>query len=317
MRSSTCSHVGTGSPECLGDFCTWPETRRVLLAFGAERARSVLEDRSGDAYDPRLAELAAGNLDEMLAELDEGPHADTPSTASRLLRVWLSGEGMLHFGDDRGDGTGLKSPRLREHPDGRRTRRGCACNCRLSRTPRACAAPRSPTTSASACRTRSGRSRARSRSGSGARGACTRMSRSALLPSRARRCRAPGRLTSQRLDGSGYHRGARGPESPDAAASRPAADCYSAMREARPHRPALARFTRRSWAPQARGAGGATRPDLDAGARRSRPPRREAAARAAGRADTARRWRCCVVRGDSNQAIGDGLGIGEDRRAPR
>jgi HD-GYP domain-containing protein (c-di-GMP phosphodiesterase class II) len=43
----------------------------------------------------------------------------------------------------------------------------------------------------------------------------------------------------ERLDGSGYHRGVRGPELDRAARILAAADCYVAMREARPYRPAL------------------------------------------------------------------------------
>jgi HD-GYP domain-containing protein (c-di-GMP phosphodiesterase class II) len=43
----------------------------------------------------------------------------------------------------------------------------------------------------------------------------------------------------ERLDGSGYHRGTRGPGLDRAARILAAADCYAAMREARPYRPAL------------------------------------------------------------------------------
>jgi HD-GYP domain-containing protein (c-di-GMP phosphodiesterase class II) len=43
----------------------------------------------------------------------------------------------------------------------------------------------------------------------------------------------------ERLDGSGYHRGTRGSELDEAARILAAADCYGAMREDRPHRPAL------------------------------------------------------------------------------
>ena len=43
----------------------------------------------------------------------------------------------------------------------------------------------------------------------------------------------------ERLDGSGYHRGTRGPALDQAARILAAADCYAAMREARPYRPAL------------------------------------------------------------------------------
>ena len=43
----------------------------------------------------------------------------------------------------------------------------------------------------------------------------------------------------ERLDGSGYHRGTRGAALDQAARILAAADCYAAMREARPYRPAL------------------------------------------------------------------------------
>jgi DNA-binding NarL/FixJ family response regulator len=43
----------------------------------------------------------------------------------------------------------------------------------------------------------------------------------------------------ERLDGSGYHRGTRGSELDRPARILAAADCYAAMREDRPHRPAL------------------------------------------------------------------------------
>jgi HD-GYP domain-containing protein (c-di-GMP phosphodiesterase class II) len=44
----------------------------------------------------------------------------------------------------------------------------------------------------------------------------------------------------ERLDGSGYHRGTRGPGLDQASRILAAADCYGAMREERPYRPALA-----------------------------------------------------------------------------
>jgi len=43
----------------------------------------------------------------------------------------------------------------------------------------------------------------------------------------------------ERLDGSGYHRGTRGPALDQTARILAAADCYGAMREPRPYRPAL------------------------------------------------------------------------------
>ena len=57
---------------CRCASCTWRGTPRCSCPpRGAEEARAVVESRSGAAYEPRLAELAARNLDEMLAELDD------------------------------------------------------------------------------------------------------------------------------------------------------------------------------------------------------------------------------------------------------
>ena len=42
-----------------------------LTAGGADEARSVVERRAGAAYEPRLAEIALANFDDLLAELDE------------------------------------------------------------------------------------------------------------------------------------------------------------------------------------------------------------------------------------------------------
>ena len=115
----------------------------------------------------------------------------------------------------------------------------------------------------------------------------------------------------ERLDGSGYHRGLRGPALDKTARILAAADCYTAMREARPYRPALepaaAEAELMREAEEGRlDAGGGRR-----GARRRRPPRPEAAARAAGRPDAARAGGAAGARAaaHSNQAIADDLGI--------
>jgi hypothetical protein len=42
-----------------------------LSAAGADDARTVLEQRAGTAYDPRLAELAAHRFGDVCAELDD------------------------------------------------------------------------------------------------------------------------------------------------------------------------------------------------------------------------------------------------------
>ena len=77
----------------------------------------------------------------------------------------------------------------------------------------------------------------------------------------------------ERLDGSGYHRGTRAPALDQAARILAAADCYAAMREARPYRPALDAAGGRGGA-AARGRRGAARPGgRRRRARRGGPPR--------------------------------------------
>jgi DNA-binding CsgD family transcriptional regulator len=114
----------------------------------------------------------------------------------------------------------------------------------------------------------------------------------------------------ERLDGSGYHRGCRGPDLDPTARILAAADCYTAMREARPYRPALD-------APAAEA-------ELQREAREGRldPDAVDAVLAAAGHR-VAERPRelpsgltprelevlLALVRGDSNQAIGEDLGI--------
>jgi DNA-binding NarL/FixJ family response regulator len=114
----------------------------------------------------------------------------------------------------------------------------------------------------------------------------------------------------ERLDGSGYHRGTRGPELDQAARVLAAADCYRAMREARPYRAALD-------APAAEAAllleakEGRLDPEvvgavLNAGGHRVREQPRELPAALT---DRELEVLLVLVRGASNQAIADDLGI--------
>ena len=116
----------------------------------------------------------------------------------------------------------------------------------------------------------------------------------------------------ERLDGSGYHRGTRGPALDQAARILAAADCYAAMREARPHRPALERRGGRGGA-AARGRRGAARRRTRS-TRCSPPPATACGKRPRelpGRADASASSRSssCSCAGESNQAIADDLGI--------
>ena len=114
----------------------------------------------------------------------------------------------------------------------------------------------------------------------------------------------------ERLDGSGYHRGTRGPALDTAARILAAADCYSAMREARPYRPALeaataeAELTRE--AEEGRLDHGAVDAVLAAAGHRVRQRPRELPA---GLTQRELEVLLVLVRGQSNQRIADDLGI--------
>src|SRR5205814_2325750 len=112
------------------------------------------------------------------------------------------------------------------------------------------------------------------------------------------------------LDGSGYHRGTRGPALDQSARIIAAADCYAAMREARPYRPALdASAAEEELLREAR----EERLDVDAvdavlnaaGHRVQERPRELPA----GLTERELEVLLVLVRGKSNQAIADGLGI--------
>ena len=90
-----------------------------LSAAGPDEARAVVERRAGAAYDPRLAELATRNFDDLLAELD-----DTRMWAQAIESEpppvrWIAG--------DRID---ADSPRSRRSPVS--SRPGCASTRRVS-----------------------------------------------------------------------------------------------------------------------------------------------------------------------------------------
>jgi DNA-binding NarL/FixJ family response regulator len=114
----------------------------------------------------------------------------------------------------------------------------------------------------------------------------------------------------ERLDGSGYHRGVRGPELDRAARLLAAADCYVAMREARPYRPALDAPAAEAELLREAQEGRLDPEAVDAvlaaaGHRVSKRPRELPA----GLTPRELEVLLALVGGASNQAIGDGLGI--------
>jgi len=286
-----------------------------LSAFGAERARAVLHERSGAAYDPRLAALAAEHLDEMLAQLDEARMWQHALDCEPSPPVWLSGEGIdAAFGSIAAI-TGLKSPWLREHPTGV-AELAEAAGWRMQ------LAPDSITTLRRAALAhdlgRVGVSNAIwEKPGALAFGEWERVRLHAHFTERAF-AQSPaladiGRLAGshhERLDGSGYHRGARGPDLDVAARILAGADCYIAMREDRPYRPALgaeeAQLELQREAREGRLDPDAVDAVLGAAGHRVAKRPRELPA---GLTPRELEVLLALVHGESNQVIGDGLGI--------
>ena len=113
---------GQGIPNVAGEGVPLPmrllhvarDISLFMSAAGVDKAREVIKERSGGAYEPRLAELAVANLDEMLAELDETRMWELGLDSEPTPLIWLSGDRIdAAFGDDRRRWSGS-------------SRRGCA-----------------------------------------------------------------------------------------------------------------------------------------------------------------------------------------------
>jgi HD-GYP domain-containing protein (c-di-GMP phosphodiesterase class II) len=243
---------GRGFPDARGDAIPLPmrllhvarDISLFLSAAGRDEARAVVVRRTGAAYEPRLAELAARHFDDLLADLDE----------TRMWEQALEIEPFpqVRIADEKIDAaflaiaalTGLKSPWLREHSTG------------VAELAEA-AAWRAGLPAASVTLLR----RAALAHDVGRIGVSNAIwekpgplgfgewERVRLHPHFTERAFAQSRALApigmlagshhERLDGSGYHRGTRGPELDQTARILAAADCYGAMREARPYRAAL------------------------------------------------------------------------------
>jgi HD-GYP domain-containing protein (c-di-GMP phosphodiesterase class II)/DNA-binding CsgD family transcriptional regulator len=314
---------GLGLPDVEGDAI--PLSMRLLhvardaslfiSASGLEQACAVIKDRAGEAYEPRLAELAAENLGEMLTELDEARMWECALECEPSPPIWLSGDRI-----DAAFGTiaaiaGLKSPWLREHCTGVAELAEAAA-WRMDLPPDSVAHLRRAALAHDLGRVGVPNS-IWEKPGPLGFGEWERVRLHSHYTERAfaqSPALAPiGRLAGshhERLDGSGYHRGCRGPDLDQSARILAAADCYTAMREARPYRPAL--------------DGPAAEAELQSEAQKGRldPDAVDAVLAAAGHRVSTRprdlpagltprelEVLLALVRGDSNQAIGDGLGI--------
>jgi HD-GYP domain-containing protein (c-di-GMP phosphodiesterase class II) len=215
-----------------------------LSAAGADDARTVLERRAGAAYDPRLAELAVRHFDAVCAELDDSRMWEHALASEPFPQARLSGDevdaGFAAFAAL----TGLKSPWLREHStavadlaEAAAWRLGLLSETVVLLRRAALAADLGRVGVSNAIWEKPGPL------GFGE------WERVRLHPHFTERAFAQSPALApigvlagshhERLDGSGYHRGLRGSGLERAGRILAAADCYTAMRQARPHRPAL------------------------------------------------------------------------------
>ncbi len=215
-----------------------------LSAAGADDARNVLERRAGAAYDPRLAELAVRHFDDVCAELDDTRVWEHALESEPFPQVSLSGDridaGFAAFAAL----VGLKSPWLREHSTGVADLAEAAA-WRLGLPAETVVFLRRAALAADLGRV--GVSNAIwEKSGPLGFGEWERVRLHPHFTERAfaqSQALAPIGLLAgshhERLDGSGYHRGLRGSTLDKTGRILAAADCYTAMRQARAYRPAL------------------------------------------------------------------------------
>jgi HD-GYP domain-containing protein (c-di-GMP phosphodiesterase class II) len=215
-----------------------------LSAGGSDAARAVIEERAGDAYEPRLVEVALANFDETVGELDEARLWKIALDREPFPQVTLIGDRIDAGFEAIGTLIGLKSPWLREHSvavadlaEAAAWRLGLPAEevtflrrAALAHDLGRISVPNSIW----------------EKPGPLGLGEWERVRLHSHFTERAF-AHSPalaelGRLAGshhERLDGSGYHRGTEGAALPQAARILAAADCYSAMREARPYRPGL------------------------------------------------------------------------------
>ena len=214
-----------------------------LTAAGAEEARAVVERRAGTAYDPRLADLAGRHFDELLGGVDETRIWEQALEIEPFPKVWMAGERVDSAFMAIAAFTNLKSPWFREHSTSvAELAEAAAWRAGL------------PAESVTLLRRgafahdlgRVGVSNAVwEKPGPLAFGEWERVRLHPHFSERAfaqSTALAPIGLIAgshhERLDGSGYHRGTKSPALDQAARILAVADAYTAMREARPYRPA-------------------------------------------------------------------------------
>jgi HD-GYP domain-containing protein (c-di-GMP phosphodiesterase class II) len=286
-----------------------------LSAAGRDDARAVLERRAGEAYEPRLVELALADFDDALSELDETRMWDHALDSEPFPQIVLADDGI-----DAGFGavaalTNLKSPWLREHSTNvAELAEGAAWRLGLPAETVALLRRAALAHDLGRVGVSNGIWEKPGPLGFGE------WERVRLHPHFTERAFAQSRTLApvgvlagshhERLDGSGYHRGVNGTALDSAARVLGAADCYSAMRETRPHRPALdpdaAEAELRREATQGRLDPGAV--DAVLAAAGHHVPKRSQEL-PAGLTRRELEVLLALVLGQSNQVIADGLGI--------
>jgi HD-GYP domain-containing protein (c-di-GMP phosphodiesterase class II) len=314
---------GLGFPAVAGDETPLPmrlvhvarDTSLFLSARGADEARSVIESRAGTAYEPRLAELAARHFDELLAELDETRIWELALECEPAPYKWLASDRV-----DAGFGAlaamvGLKSPWLREHSTGVAELAEAAA-WRMGLDDDAVAIVRRAALAHDLGRV--GVSNAIwEKPGPLGFGEWERVRLHAHYTERAFAQSAElaplgvvAGAHHERLDGSGYHRGSRGPALEQAARILAAADCYTAMCEERSYRPALEESAAEAALLDEAKEGRLDPEAVDAvltAAGHLVPTRPQE--RPAGLTPRELEVLLALARGQSDQLIGDGLGI--------
>jgi HD-GYP domain-containing protein (c-di-GMP phosphodiesterase class II) len=215
-----------------------------LSAAGANEARAVIERRSGAAYDPRLAALATDHFDDLLFGLDEAQIWEQAVASEPSPQRWMADEEIDAAFGVVATFTDLKSRWLRGHAEGVAELAEAAA-WRLNLTADEVTRVRRAALALDLGRV--GVTNAIwEKPGPLGLGDWERVRLHPYFTERAfahSQALAPiGALASahhERLDGSGYHRKTLAPGLERAARILAAADCYQAMREQRPHRSAL------------------------------------------------------------------------------
>jgi HD-GYP domain-containing protein (c-di-GMP phosphodiesterase class II) len=215
-----------------------------LSAAGAGEACAVIERRAGAAYDPRLAALATDHFDDLLRGLDEARIWKQAIASEPSPQRWIEGDEIDAAFGVVATFTDLKSRWLRGHAEAVAELAEAAA-WRLDLTADEVARVRHAALALDLGRV--GVSNAIwEKPGPLGLGDWERVRLHPYFSERAfahSQALAPiGALAGahhERLDGSGYHRKTLAPGLDRAARILAAADCYQAMRERRPHRPAL------------------------------------------------------------------------------